>query len=132
LNSGFTYIDVFSFLLVVILLFKWLYTHFDEPYPTEQDKEELALATGLTAKQVNYWMINARVRLWKPAIARVRADGETEAQAATGADAGMEAAATAAESALSIAVAAAAAAATAAGAGTTFSRTNALNNNNNN
>lgn len=47
---------------------QWLFDHFDRPYPNEQDKEELAALTGLTKSQVNYWMINARVRIWKPVV----------------------------------------------------------------
>jgi Homeobox KN domain len=31
-------------------------------------QKELAVATNLKVSQVNYWFINARVRIWKPMI----------------------------------------------------------------
>jgi len=57
------------------ILRSWLYDHFDHPYPTEEDKEMLAQQTKLTKSQVNYWMINARVRIWKPIITATRKRG---------------------------------------------------------
>eukprot|EP00761_Pharyngomonas_kirbyi_P004736 gb/GECH01004741.1/.p1 GENE.gb/GECH01004741.1/~~gb/GECH01004741.1/.p1 ORF type:complete len:453 (+),score=113.07 gb/GECH01004741.1/:1-1359(+) len=44
----------------------WLYTHFDHPYPTDDEKETLAQETQLTLTQVNNWFINARRRVWRP------------------------------------------------------------------
>ena len=37
-------------------------------YPTDADKNALARATGLRRMQVANWFINARVRVWRPAI----------------------------------------------------------------
>lgn len=40
--------------------------HIDSPYPTEDDKEELMMATGLSKKQITCWFSNNRKRYWKP------------------------------------------------------------------
>ena len=42
---------------------RWLHEHTEHPYPNEEDKQRLALRTGLTMKQVSDWFINARRRL---------------------------------------------------------------------
>ncbi|KAF0979203.1 hypothetical protein FDP41_001546 [Naegleria fowleri] len=55
----------------------WLYDHFQHPYPTEDEKSQLAEETKLTTTQVNNWFINARRRLWKPIIEK-----QTQKQAA--------------------------------------------------
>ena len=52
-----------------IVLRKWLFEHFSHPYPSQHEKEQLALQTNLKPTQVNYWFINARVRIWKPILA---------------------------------------------------------------
>jgi len=46
----------------------WLFVHFQHPYPSEDEKTQLAQETSLTLTQVNNWFINARRRLWKPII----------------------------------------------------------------
>ena len=38
------------------------------PYPTKAEKDQLVAQTGLEMKQINQWFINARVRVWKPAV----------------------------------------------------------------
>lgn len=43
----------------------WLTEHVDNPYPDEDEKDELALQTGLRIEQINNWFINARRRLLK-------------------------------------------------------------------
>eukprot|EP00958_Prasinococcus_capsulatus_P004130 scaffold382_cov380-Prasinococcus_capsulatus_cf.AAC.44 len=53
------------------VLRKWLFEHFLHPFPTHQQKQELAHASGLGFAQVANWFINARVRIWKPMIAKV-------------------------------------------------------------
>lgn len=50
----------------VEILTDWFNEHTDHPYPTDREKENLAAASNLTIKQVNYWFINARVRIWRP------------------------------------------------------------------
>nr|CDS34364.1 myeloid ecotropic viral integration site [Hymenolepis microstoma] len=47
-------------------LFKWLNEHLREPYPSEEEKLELARQTGLSRTTVNNWFINARRRYVKP------------------------------------------------------------------
>ncbi|QDZ20255.1 homeobox KN domain-containing protein [Chloropicon primus] len=47
---------------------EYLYDHFDNPYPSETQKGNLANELGLDVVQVNTWFINARMRLWKPKV----------------------------------------------------------------
>ena len=35
----------------------WLMNHIDEPYPTEEEKAQLASECGITITQVNNWMV---------------------------------------------------------------------------
>ncbi|GAQ78939.1 homeobox protein Meis 1 [Klebsormidium nitens] len=51
---------------------QWLRENFHHPYPTEETKQALAAETGLTVTQVSNWFINARVRIWKPALEKMR------------------------------------------------------------
>lgn len=46
----------------VRILKTWLYDHSEHPYPTEQEKGELKLRTGLTQTQISNWLANARRR----------------------------------------------------------------------
>jgi hypothetical protein len=46
----------------------WLFQHLTHPYPSEEQKKELAEQTGLTLSQVNNWFINARRRIVQPMI----------------------------------------------------------------
>eukprot|EP00475_Leptophrys_vorax_P020785 TRINITY_DN2853_c0_g1_i2.p1 TRINITY_DN2853_c0_g1~~TRINITY_DN2853_c0_g1_i2.p1 ORF type:complete len:509 (-),score=110.87 TRINITY_DN2853_c0_g1_i2:152-1678(-) len=48
------------------ILYDWLRTHFDHPYPTKAEKEQIAAAAGITPDQVGQWFTNARRRIWKP------------------------------------------------------------------
>jgi len=52
----------------VDVLKQWLFSHFSHPYPSEDEKIALAGETGLKPIQVNYWFINARVRIWRPLL----------------------------------------------------------------
>ena len=58
------------------VLRRWLFDHFESPYPTPADKEELARQSGYTPKQVSNWFINARVRLWRPMILQAQCEKE--------------------------------------------------------
>ncbi|ORY02289.1 hypothetical protein BCR34DRAFT_521525 [Clohesyomyces aquaticus] len=44
----------------------WLDAHQDNPYPTAEDKRQLALDCGITEKQVTTWFTNARARQLNP------------------------------------------------------------------
>jgi len=46
----------------------WLFQHLTHPYPSEDQKKQLAQDTGLTILQVNNWFINARRRIVQPMI----------------------------------------------------------------
>lgn len=48
------------------ILYEWLRTHFDHPYPTKAEKDEIARTAGISADQVGQWFTNARRRIWKP------------------------------------------------------------------
>eukprot|EP01105_Mastigella_eilhardi_P018771 TRINITY_DN4379_c0_g2_i1.p1 TRINITY_DN4379_c0_g2~~TRINITY_DN4379_c0_g2_i1.p1 ORF type:complete len:314 (-),score=75.31 TRINITY_DN4379_c0_g2_i1:93-1034(-) len=45
------------------ILKSWLFAHTANPYPSEEEKEELARSTCLSMGQVNNWFTNARRRL---------------------------------------------------------------------
>merc|ERR1719181_1894977 len=54
--------------LSVLKLKLFFYRHFDNPYPTDGQKEMLARVGEVSPAQIATWFINARMRLWKPAI----------------------------------------------------------------
>ncbi|CAF0908649.1 unnamed protein product [Brachionus calyciflorus] len=47
---------------------KWLFQHIVHPYPTEEEKKQIAQKTNLTLIQVNNWFINARRRILQPML----------------------------------------------------------------
>ena len=49
------------------VLSSWFESHWNNPYPNDDTKHELAETTGLTTEQVSNWFINERQRKWKPA-----------------------------------------------------------------
>ena len=49
----------------VLILRQWLFEHTDHPYPTVEEKQRLATATGLSRQQINQWFVNARRRILK-------------------------------------------------------------------
>ncbi|KAK1317706.1 Homeobox protein knotted-1-like 10 [Acorus calamus] len=49
-----------------LVLLEWWSSHHKWPYPTDEEKAQLAEATGLDRKQINNWFINQRKRHWKP------------------------------------------------------------------
>ncbi|XP_039298141.1 homeobox protein Meis1 [Nilaparvata lugens] len=56
----------------------WLFQHLVHPYPTEDEKRQIAAQTNLTLLQVNNWFINARRRILQPMLdASSPADGVT-------------------------------------------------------
>lgn len=46
----------------------WLFQHLVHPYPTEDEKRNIAAQTNLTLLQVNNWFINARRRILQPML----------------------------------------------------------------
>ncbi|KAG1945441.1 homeobox protein PKNOX1.1 isoform X5 [Pimephales promelas] len=46
----------------------WLFQHIAHPYPTEEEKKQIATQTNLTLLQVNNWFINARRRILQPML----------------------------------------------------------------
>ena len=51
---------------VVEYLKAWLMDHMHHPYPTDQEKAEMMLKTGIDVKRLNNWFVNNRIRYWKP------------------------------------------------------------------
>ncbi|KAA8593770.1 hypothetical protein FQN60_004604, partial [Etheostoma spectabile] len=54
----------------------WLFQHLSHPYPSEEQKKQLSLDTGLTILQVNNWFINARRRIVQPMIDQSNRSGQ--------------------------------------------------------
>jgi hypothetical protein len=54
----------------------WFEDHIHHPYPTEEEKDLLAMQGGITIEQVNNWFINTRGRKWKPMLNRLMAQKE--------------------------------------------------------
>jgi len=46
-----------------IVLKAWLKNHLSDPYPSPQEKEELAAEAGITPRQVQIWFSNKRTRM---------------------------------------------------------------------
>eukprot|EP00817_Percolomonadidae_sp_ATCC50343_P001659 CAMPEP_0117422812 /NCGR_PEP_ID=MMETSP0758-20121206/3581_1 /TAXON_ID=63605 /ORGANISM="Percolomonas cosmopolitus, Strain AE-1 (ATCC 50343)" /LENGTH=280 /DNA_ID=CAMNT_0005205665 /DNA_START=51 /DNA_END=893 /DNA_ORIENTATION=- len=53
----------------------WFINNVSNPYPNEDQKQQLSNETGLTITQINNWFINKRVRLWKPLVDRLKQEG---------------------------------------------------------
>uniref|UniRef100_A0A1I7SAU3 Homeobox protein unc-62 n=1 Tax=Bursaphelenchus xylophilus TaxID=6326 RepID=A0A1I7SAU3_BURXY len=59
----------------------WLFQNLTHPYPSEEQKKQLAQETSLTILQVNNWFINARRRIVQPMIdSNNRAGNSTNCQ----------------------------------------------------
>jgi len=50
--------------------------HIAHPYPTEQEKRDIMVETGINQKQLTNWFVNNRKRFWRP---RVKKAGVTPA-----------------------------------------------------
>ncbi|NP_001089851.1 uncharacterized protein LOC734917 [Xenopus laevis] len=55
----------------------WLFQHIGHPYPTEDEKKQIAIQTNLTLLQVNNWFINARRRILQPMLDSSSSSSET-------------------------------------------------------
>ncbi|XP_051802232.1 homeobox protein Meis1a isoform X2 [Acanthochromis polyacanthus] len=52
--------------VAINVLRAWLFHHLKHPYPSEEQKKQLAQDTSLSILQVNNWFINARRRIVQP------------------------------------------------------------------
>ncbi len=52
----------------VRILKEWMLApeNYDHPWPTEEEKQQLADKCGITVRQVTVWLTNGRKRVWKP------------------------------------------------------------------
>lgn len=57
----------------------WLFQHLVHPYPTEDEKRQIASQTNLTLLQVNNWFINARRRILQPMLDGAGTDATSRA-----------------------------------------------------
>ncbi|XP_065339026.1 homeobox protein homothorax isoform X3 [Cloeon dipterum] len=71
------------------ILRAWLFQHLTHPYPSEDQKKQLAQDTGLTILQVNNWFINARRRIVQPLIDQSNRAGASGPSGAYSPDASM-------------------------------------------
>ena len=62
----------------VDLLNEWFNEHIHSPYPTNEEKERLAMKGGITVKQVNAWFSNRRNRSSNTRPKRIRREFEKE------------------------------------------------------
>ena len=53
----------------------WLFDHSNNPYPDDDEKDELCLRTNLTIYQLNLWFANARKRILRPYLKKIAAVG---------------------------------------------------------
>lgn len=60
----------------------WLFQHIVHPYPTEDEKRQIAAQTNLTLLQVNNWFINARRRILQPMLDAGNPDASHKAKKA--------------------------------------------------
>uniref|UniRef100_T1IS95 Homeobox domain-containing protein n=1 Tax=Strigamia maritima TaxID=126957 RepID=T1IS95_STRMM len=60
----------------------WLFQHIVHPYPTEDEKRQIAAQTNLTLLQVNNWFINARRRILQPMLDASNPDASHKAKKA--------------------------------------------------
>lgn len=58
--------------------------HIAHPYPTEQEKAQIMIDTGIELKQLTNWFVNNRKRYWKPKVeARLQQQAQAAAAAAS-------------------------------------------------
>ena len=47
---------------VISYLKRWLFTHRSHPYPSKDERQELAAVTGLTCEQISDWLVSSHAR----------------------------------------------------------------------
>jgi hypothetical protein len=52
--------------------------HIAHPYPTEQEKAQIMVETGIELKQLTNWFVNNRKRYWKPRVEARQAQVATD------------------------------------------------------
>lgn len=58
--------------------------HIAHPYPTEQEKAQIMVDTGIELKQLTNWFVNNRKRYWKPRVeARIQQQAHAAASVAS-------------------------------------------------
>jgi len=67
---------------VVEYLKAWLMDHMHHPYPTDQEKAEMMLKTGIDVKRLNNWFVNNRIRYWKPRMEALQRQQQQRKQVA--------------------------------------------------
>ena len=65
------------------ILKKWVDEHASEPYPSPEEKAELAEQVGMEVKQIEHWFTNYRKRHWSKK-ASLGADGNDDEAGAFG------------------------------------------------
>lgn len=70
----------------IAILKAWMLSaeHVEHPYPTDAEKEALALQCGISVRQVSVWMTNARKRIWMPLRQRGAGGGSGSKRGAAG------------------------------------------------
>ncbi|KFY45065.1 hypothetical protein V494_01166, partial [Pseudogymnoascus sp. VKM F-4513 (FW-928)] len=66
----------------------WFVGHLHHPYPTEDEKQDLMVRTGLQMNQISNWFINARRRQLPSMISNARAETAATANGSSGANGG--------------------------------------------
>ena len=46
-------------------MYKWILENFENPYPSQEEKEKLSADSKISISKVNYWFINMRERTLK-------------------------------------------------------------------
>mmetsp|Transcript_35714 Transcript_35714/g.77714 ORF Transcript_35714/g.77714 Transcript_35714/m.77714 type:complete len:208 (-) Transcript_35714:1769-2392(-) len=67
--------------VTTMILKQWFEEHVTNPYPTDAEKRRLCTQCNLSPKQLKTWLINHRMRSWKPMLAKALATSPAAASA---------------------------------------------------